>query len=69
MIEGQIVYLLTDLVHRGVRLSNGVLLTAEGDNLDSAQVRDELPADPDGERLAGLIGRGFELCQRCFPDQ
>jgi hypothetical protein len=66
-IEVEAFFLLTDLVHIGIRLSSGLLLKSEPCNLDMDNVREELPADPDGEVLAGLIGRGYRLCQRCFP--
>ena len=66
VIDGEMVYLITDLVHLGVRLPNGVLLTAEPCNVDDAKIRQQIPADPDGEARAGLEGRGHRLCARCL---
>lgn len=68
MIEGTLVCLITDLVHLGVRLPNGVLLKSESCNLDDANLLSQMAADPDGEVVAGLVGRGYRLCQRCFPE-
>lgn len=45
------------------------LLSDERCLLARMKQREVIEADPDAERLAGFMGRGYRLCARCFPEE
>jgi len=55
----------TQVVH--LRIDGRVFEECNTDDISEEHL-DVVDADPDGERLAGLMGRGCRLCERCFPD-
>jgi hypothetical protein len=54
------------LVHLAV-WDGDQLLSDERCLLARMKHREVIAADPDAERLAGLIGRGYRPCVRCWP--
>jgi hypothetical protein len=45
------------------------LLSDERCLLARMKKREVIEADPDAERLAGFVGRGYRLCARCFAEE